>query len=114
MLNLHGRIELRDPVTREPPTPSAAVRDPTRGLPEVEVDGVVFRRGGRVVLRPGLEADLQARMLDGRTVDVERIYLDYDGKRAPRRDASTSPARSSCARPAASCSSSPRKWRWSR
>jgi hypothetical protein len=80
ILKLHGRVELRDPVTREPPRPSAAVRDPTRGLPEVEVDGVLFRRGGRVVVRPGIEADLQARMLEGRTVTVERIHRDYDGR----------------------------------
>jgi hypothetical protein len=95
ILDLHGRMELRDRdtpappsapdgerdrVTREPPTPSAAVRDPTRGLPEVEVDGVVFRRGGRVVVRPGVEADLQARMLEGRTVTVQRIHRDYDGR----------------------------------
>jgi hypothetical protein len=80
VLKLHGRMELRDPVTREPPRPSADVRDPTRGLPEVEVDGVVFRRGGRVVVRSGLEADLQARMLEGRTVRVERIHRDYDGR----------------------------------
>ena len=80
LLNLHGRVEVRDPVTLEPPQPSSDVRDPTRGLPEVEVDGVVFRRGGQVVVRPGLEADLHARMLEGRTVTVERIYRDYDGK----------------------------------
>jgi hypothetical protein len=80
LLKLHGRVEVRDPVTREPPKPSAAVRDPTRGLPEVEVDGVTFRRGGHVVVRPGLDADLQARMLEGRTVTVERIYRDYDGR----------------------------------
>jgi len=80
ILDLHGRMELRDPVTREPPKPSAAVRDPTRGLPEVEVDGVTFRRGGRVVVRPGVEADLQARMLEGRTVTVHRIHRDYDGR----------------------------------
>ncbi|HWH45072.1 MAG TPA: hypothetical protein VNT32_10105 [Thermoleophilaceae bacterium] len=80
LLRLHGRVEVRDPVTREPPRPSADVRDPTRGLPEVEVDGVVLRRGAQVVVRPGLEADLQARMLEGRTVTVERIYRDYDGR----------------------------------
>ncbi len=80
LLRLHGRVEVRDPVTREPPRPSGDVRDPTRGLPEVEVDGVTFRRGGHVVVRPGLEADLQARMLEGRTVTVERIYRDYDGR----------------------------------
>ena len=71
---LHGRMTL------EPPQPSAAVRDPTRGLPEAEVDGVVFRRGGRAIVRPGLDADLHARMLEGRTVTVERIYRDYDGR----------------------------------
>ncbi len=80
LMNLHGRVEVRDPVTLEPPRPSADVRDPTRGLPEAEVDGVVFRRGAKVVVRPGLEADLQARMLEGRTVTLERIYRDYDGK----------------------------------
>jgi hypothetical protein len=80
VIGLHGRMELRDPVTREPPRPSADVRDPTRGLPEVEVEGVVFRRGGRVTVKPGIEADLQARMLVGRTVRVERIYRDYDGR----------------------------------
>jgi hypothetical protein len=80
LLELHGRVEVRDPVTREPPRPSAAVRDPTRGLPEVEVDGVVFRRGGQVVVKPGIDADLQARMLEGRTVRIERIHRDYDGR----------------------------------
>jgi hypothetical protein len=73
-------VEVRDPVTREPPRPSADVRDPTRGLPEVEVDGVVIKRGGHVMIRPGLDGDLQARMLEGRTVTVERIYRDYDGR----------------------------------
>jgi hypothetical protein len=80
LLRLHGRVELRDPLTSEPPRPSADVRDPTLGLPEVEVDGVTFRRGERVVVRPGIDADLQARMLEGRTVTVERIYRDYDGR----------------------------------
>jgi hypothetical protein len=80
LLELHGRVEVRDPVTREPPQPSADVRDPTRGLPEVEVDGQVFRCGGQVVVRPGIDADLHARMLEGRAVTVERIYRDYDGK----------------------------------
>jgi hypothetical protein len=41
---------------------------------------VVFRRGGRVLVRPGVEADLHARALEGHTVTVERIYRDYDGK----------------------------------
>ena len=39
-----------------------------------------FRRGGKVVMRPGADADLHARMLDGRTATIERIFIDYDGK----------------------------------
>jgi hypothetical protein len=41
---------------------------------------VRFTRGGRVVLRPGPDADLHARMLDGRSATIERILIDYDGK----------------------------------
>jgi hypothetical protein len=74
ILALHGRLTL------EPPKPSAAVADPSRGEDQVEADGKVFRRGGKVILRPGPEADLHARMADGRTATVERIYVDLDGK----------------------------------
>ena len=77
---LHGRVTLRDPVTTEPPTPSAAVRDPSAGEAEVEHEGVVYRRGGKLLLRPGPEASLEARMVDGRTATIERIFVDYDGK----------------------------------
>jgi hypothetical protein len=80
LLNLHGRVTLRDPVTSAPPEPSAAVRDPTRGEAQATVDGVTFRRGGRVVLRPSEKADLQARVLEGHEATIERIYVDYDGK----------------------------------
>ena len=45
-----------------------------------DVDGVSFRRGGKVVIRPGPDADLHARMLAGRTATVERIFTDYDGR----------------------------------
>jgi hypothetical protein len=74
ILALHGRVTL------EPPKPSAAVADPSRGEDEVEADGKVFRRGGKVILRPAPEADLHARMAAGRTATVERIYVDLDGK----------------------------------
>jgi hypothetical protein len=63
---LHGRMK--------------EIHDPTQGLPEVEVDGRLFRRGARAIVRPGLQADLHARMLEGRTVTVERIQRDYDGR----------------------------------
>ncbi len=74
VLKLHGRVTL------SPPTPSATVRDPSRGEERAEAGGKVFTRGGKVVLRPGPEADLHARMCAGRTATVERIYIDYDGK----------------------------------
>lgn len=80
LLALHGRVTVRDRVTSVPPTPSADVRDPTRGEDTAVVDGVSFRRGGKVVLRPGPDADLHARLLDGRTATVERIYVAVDGK----------------------------------
>jgi hypothetical protein len=80
LMTLHGRVEVRDRETNAPPVPSAAVRDPTRGETEVTVDGRTFRRGDSVVLRPSPEADLQARMLDGRSATIERIFVDYDGK----------------------------------
>ena len=80
VLALHGRVTLRDPVTTEPPKPSAAVGDPSAGEAEVEHKGVVYRRGGKLVLRPGPDASLEARMVDGRTATIERIFVDYDGK----------------------------------
>jgi hypothetical protein len=80
IMSLHGRVTVRDPVTTEPPTPSAMVRDPSRGEDRAEAEGKVFTRGAKVLLRPGADADLHARMLDGRTATVERIYVDYDGK----------------------------------
>jgi hypothetical protein len=74
ILSLHGRVTMR------PPQPSAAVSDPSRGEERVEADGKVFTRGGKVILRPGPEADLHARLADGRIATVERIYVDLDGK----------------------------------
>ena len=44
------------------------------------VAGKTFKRGATVVIRPGAEADIQARMLDGRTATIEKIFTDYDGK----------------------------------
>jgi hypothetical protein len=46
----------------------------------LNVGGRTFRRGGKVVIRPGADADIQARMLDGRTATIERIFTDYDGR----------------------------------
>jgi hypothetical protein len=83
---LHGRVTLRDPspgrspMTLVPPQEPPGLADPSAGQEEAEVDGVVFRRGASVRLRPGPDADLHARMLDGRLATVERIFVDYDGR----------------------------------
>jgi hypothetical protein len=67
---LHGRVELRDPVTLTPPTEPPGLVDPRAGDSVLDVDGQTFRRGGKVVIRPGDDADIQARMLDGRTATI--------------------------------------------
>jgi hypothetical protein len=70
----------RDPVTDTPPEEPPGLVDPQAGEEHAEVAGVRFRRGGKVRIRPGPDADLHARMLDGRTATIERILVDYDGK----------------------------------
>jgi hypothetical protein len=88
LLALHGRVRLRDPVavavrgpaSDTPPEPPPDLADPTLGEEEADVEGVRFRRGGKVRLRPPADADLHARLLDGRTATIERIMVDYDGK----------------------------------
>jgi hypothetical protein len=80
IIALHGRVTLRDPQTDEPPSEPPGLVDPRVGEEVAEVDGVTFRRGGKVLIKPGPDADLQARMLDGRTATIERILIDYDGK----------------------------------
>jgi hypothetical protein len=77
---LHGRVTVRDPQTDEPPTEPAGLIDPTLGEEVVDVDGKTFRRGGKVLIKPGPDADIQARMLDGRIATIERIMTDYDGR----------------------------------
>jgi len=88
IMALHGRVTVRDPqpepfrdpMTEEPPTEPPGLEDPRAGQDEAVIDGKTFRRGGKVVIRPSADADLHARMLDGRTATIERIFTDYDGK----------------------------------
>ena len=54
--------------------------DNNPGEQRATVDGVVFEKGGKVVLRPGVDRDVYDRMLDGRQATVERIYVDYDDR----------------------------------
>ena len=80
IIALHGRVELRDPVTTTPPAEPPGLPDPAAGQPYAIVDGVRFARDTKVVIRPGPDADIHARMLDGRIATIERILTDYDGK----------------------------------
>jgi hypothetical protein len=94
ILALHGRVTLRDPdpdpdpdsvalrgpVSDAPPQEPPDLVDPTVGEEEADVDGVRFRRGGKVRICPAADADLHARLLEGRIATIERIMVDYDGK----------------------------------
>jgi hypothetical protein len=80
IVSLHGRVQLRDPVTLEPPPEPPGLADPRAGDSVLDVGDQTFRRGGKVVIRPGPDADIQARMLDGRRATIERIFTDYDGR----------------------------------
>jgi hypothetical protein len=64
---LHGRTVLSDP--QEPP-----------GERCVDVDGVSYRLGDKVVLRLQDRPDPYDQILDGRTATLERIYYDYEDK----------------------------------
>jgi hypothetical protein len=71
VMALHGRTLVSDPQPphAEPP-----------GEREVDVDGVTYRLGDKVILRLEHRPDPYDQILDGRIATLERIYLDYDGK----------------------------------
>ena len=80
LAGLHGRVTLRDPQTTSPPEAPPGLTDPSAGEEAASVDGITYRRGDHVRIRPAPDADLHARMLDGRVATIERIFTDYDGK----------------------------------
>jgi hypothetical protein len=100
VIALHGRVTIKDPaaaaggdggaagleasarsrLSDTPPAEPEGLADPTQGEPAAEVDGVRFVRGAKVRICPGEDADLHARLLDGRIATIERILIDYDGK----------------------------------
>ena len=64
LMDLHGRVQ---------------VADPREGEREAEVEGVRYRLGDKVVLRPATNATPQDHLVAGRSATIERIYYDYDG-----------------------------------
>ncbi|MGI8512493.1 MAG: hypothetical protein ACR2NH_07675 [Solirubrobacteraceae bacterium] len=81
IMSLHGRMEMHDkPPARIQRDDSRLPPDPREGEREAIVDGVMYRRGDKVTLRPGQGGDPYDMMLDGRTATVERIYRDTNDK----------------------------------
>jgi hypothetical protein len=70
ILALHGRTVLSDPAPVEEPP----------GEKQVDVDGVTYRLGDKVVLRLEHRSDPYDQILNGRVATVERIYFDYEDK----------------------------------
>jgi hypothetical protein len=65
LMSLHGRVTMRDP---------------EQGEAEAVVDGVTYRPGDTVVLRPGPGRNAQDHLVQGRSATIERIYVDFDGR----------------------------------
>lgn len=60
------------------PGPAREPGHPNPGEDLIEADGKRFRKGAKVVLRPGVERDVYDKLLDGRTATIERLYFDYE------------------------------------
>ena len=65
LMALHGRVTMRDP---------------EQGERSATVDGVTYRPGDTVLLRPGPGRNAQDHLVQGRRATVERIYVDFDGR----------------------------------
>jgi hypothetical protein len=70
---LHGRVTVGDLPPMHKPGPADVA-----GEPVISVDGVTFRRGAKVRLRPGFGAAPQDGVWAGRLATIERIYRDYE------------------------------------
>lgn len=72
--------EFAEPGAELPPDPGPPREPghPNPGEATLELDGVTFHKGAKVILRPGTDRDVFDRMLDGRTATIERLYLDYE------------------------------------
>jgi hypothetical protein len=70
---LHGRVTVNDPPPAHRPGPADVA-----GEPAIVVDGVTFRRGAKVRLRPGFGAAPTDGVWAGRLATIERIYRDYE------------------------------------
>jgi len=70
---LRGRVTVTDLPPAHRPGPADVA-----GEPQVVVDGVTYRRGATVVLRPGFGRAPQDGVWADRRATIERIYRDYE------------------------------------
>ncbi|MCW3013653.1 MAG: hypothetical protein JWO02_745 [Solirubrobacterales bacterium] len=70
-------MRLIDASGAEVPLDVPTIGDELRGERELVVDGVMYRLGDQVRLRPEAGRNAQDHLLDGRTATIERIYVDY-------------------------------------
>jgi hypothetical protein len=70
IMSLHGRLEETEP---EPGHPNP-------GEASIEVNGMRFVKGGKVVLRPRTDRDVFDKLLAGKVATIERIYHDFDDR----------------------------------
>jgi len=75
IMRLHGMMRPAE----QPPVPPRPREAPATER-QATIDGQTFRLGDRLVVRLPDRVDTYDRMLDGRTVTLERIYVDYDDR----------------------------------
>ena len=74
-----AQVEDRPAEQNEPPRPPADLPNFV-GETEVTSNGVTYRLGDRVLLRPAAEGDAIDHIVDGRTATIEKLLHDVDGR----------------------------------
>jgi hypothetical protein len=64
LMDLHGRVRIEDPP----------------GEREVTIDGVTYKRGDKVIVRPAESNDVYDKMLDGRKATIHRLFMRVDDR----------------------------------
>ena len=73
MARVRGRVTISDLPPAHRPGPADVA-----GEPQIVVDGVVYRRGAKVRLRPGFGRAPQDNVWADKQATIERIYRDYE------------------------------------
>ena len=71
LVGLHTFLEPDDTLSR-------GQVDNNPGERQATIAGTTFKKGAKVLLKPGTERDVYDQILDGRVATLERIYVDYD------------------------------------